>query len=94
MKKDLTKRQKNILELIAQGYTNDEIGEILYISRSTVNTHIRDIYQFYGLPAQPGRMENRLKVSLLFWRENLEDFIKLNPLNEVRAQNERLPIMH
>lgn len=38
-KKDLTHRQKQILQLIAQGKTNREISEILCISLRTVQTH-------------------------------------------------------
>lgn len=38
-KNDLTHRQKQILQLIAQGKTNREISEILCISLRTVQTH-------------------------------------------------------
>jgi DNA-binding NarL/FixJ family response regulator len=35
----LTRREKEVLELIAQGYTNQEIADKLFISSSTVDTH-------------------------------------------------------
>jgi two-component system invasion response regulator UvrY len=35
----LTKREREIFELVIQGYTNAEIGARLYIARRTVETH-------------------------------------------------------
>ncbi len=40
---DLTQREKEILKLLGQGYTNAQIGETLHISRSTVNVHLHNI---------------------------------------------------
>jgi len=36
---ELTKREKEVLELICQGYSNQEISEKLYISQRTVERH-------------------------------------------------------
>lgn len=41
---DLTDREVQILELLVQGLSNSEIGEQLYISRSTVKNHISNIF--------------------------------------------------
>ena len=38
-------REKEILRLIASGYTSAEIGARLLISTMTVNTHVRNIYR-------------------------------------------------
>jgi len=40
----LTEREKDILTLICQGLSNDEIAKKLFISKNTVKTHIRNIY--------------------------------------------------
>jgi DNA-binding NarL/FixJ family response regulator len=36
----LTARERQVLELVAQGNSNDEIAQALYISQTTVKTHI------------------------------------------------------
>ena len=41
----LSVREKEILRLIASGYTSAEIGARLLISTMTVNTHVRNIYR-------------------------------------------------
>lgn len=40
----LSDREREILKMVALGYTSTEIGERLHISGQTVNTHIRNIY--------------------------------------------------
>jgi DNA-binding NarL/FixJ family response regulator len=40
----LTEREKEILRMIANGYTSNEVGSRLTISDLTVNTHVRNIY--------------------------------------------------
>ena len=39
----ITRREKEVLELIAGGMTNNEIGEKLFISPSTVDTHRKNL---------------------------------------------------
>lgn len=41
---DLTEREKEVLQLIAEGYKNTEIGEKLFVSSNTVKSHIKNIY--------------------------------------------------
>ncbi len=40
----LTKRQMEVLRLVARGFSNNEIAEILLISHDTVKTHLRNIF--------------------------------------------------
>jgi two-component system, NarL family, response regulator NreC len=42
---ELTTREREILQLTAQGYTNARIAEVLYISRRTVETHRANLMQ-------------------------------------------------
>ena len=41
----LTKREKQILKLIAEGWTNKQIGNLLFISEHTVRTHRNRIFK-------------------------------------------------
>lgn len=45
----LSPREKEVLEQLALGKTNKEIGESLFISKHTVDTHIRNIKEKLGL---------------------------------------------
>ena len=40
---DLTGRERDVLELLAEGRSNPEIAEALYIGRGTVRTHVSAI---------------------------------------------------
>lgn len=40
---DLTPRETDVLKLIAQGYSNKEIGDKLFIGERTVKTHVSNI---------------------------------------------------
>jgi len=46
---ELTPRESEVHELLAQGLTNDEIARQLYISRSTTKVHVKHIYEKLGV---------------------------------------------
>lgn len=56
--KNLTKREMEILKLVAEGLTNEEIGRRIYISEKTVKTHLTNIFDKL-------KVNNRFKAALL-----------------------------
>lgn len=46
---DLTTREKEIISLLLEGFTNKVIAEKLYISENTLKTHLKNIYRKYGV---------------------------------------------
>jgi DNA-binding NarL/FixJ family response regulator len=49
----LTRREREVLSLMAEGLTDRGIAERLYLTPNTVETHIRHIIGKLGLPATP-----------------------------------------
>lgn len=58
---DLTKREVEILGLIAEELTNNEIGEKLFISPRTVDTHRRNLLQKLGVKNTAGLVKFALQ---------------------------------
>jgi len=56
--KNLTKREMEILRLVAEGLTNEEIGKRIFISEKTVKTHLTNIFDKL-------KVNNRFKAALL-----------------------------
>ena len=48
----LTPMEHRVIELVARGLTNPEIGARLYISRRTVETHLSHVFRKLGLPSR------------------------------------------
>ena len=54
----LTKREMEILRLVAEGLTNEEIGKKIFISEKTVKTHLTNIFDKL-------KVNNRFKAALM-----------------------------
>ncbi len=50
----LTSRELEVLRLIAAGHTNREIGDALYIARSTAARHVVNVYAKLGVDSRVG----------------------------------------
>jgi DNA-binding NarL/FixJ family response regulator len=45
----VSQREKEIVQLVAQGFHNKEIGENLFISEQTVKNHLSNIFDKLGV---------------------------------------------
>ncbi|MEQ9442993.1 MAG: response regulator transcription factor [Cyclobacteriaceae bacterium] len=61
----LTKREREILKLIAEEYTNPEIAEKLYISPRTVDTHRRNLILKLNVKNTAGLVRYAIKHELI-----------------------------
>jgi DNA-binding NarL/FixJ family response regulator len=61
----LTERERDVLRLVAQGYSAPEIGEKLFISPKTVDTYKQRIQEKLGLTHRSDYVQLALKLGLL-----------------------------
>jgi two-component system response regulator NreC len=61
----LTERERDVLRLVAEGYTAPEIGEKLFISPKTVDTYKQRIGEKMGLTHRAEYVQLALKLGLL-----------------------------
>lgn len=61
----LTERERDVLRLVAEGYTAPEIGEKLFISPKTVDTYKQRINEKLGLAHRADYVKFALKLGLL-----------------------------
>ncbi|MEV5540652.1 response regulator transcription factor [Saccharopolyspora shandongensis] len=61
----LTAREREVLALMAEGYNNSTIAELLVVSDGAVQKHIRNIFAKLGLPADD-RGHHRVRAVLAY----------------------------
>ena len=61
----LTKRELEILECLAQGYSDKEIASSLYISEHTSRTHIRNIYHKMDVHSRSQAAAKAIRAGLI-----------------------------
>ncbi|AWB96126.1 DNA-binding response regulator [Agromyces badenianii] len=61
----LTERERSVLELMAQGYSNGGIAQALFLGLKTVETHVRSILQKLDLEESPEHHRRVLAVLTL-----------------------------
>jgi DNA-binding NarL/FixJ family response regulator len=62
----LTRREREVLELIAAGWSNDAIREALYLSPKTVESHVHSIFSKLGLRHRGTRTHARVLATRIW----------------------------
>ncbi len=75
----LTSRQREILELIAQGFTNAAIAEKLVISVKSVENQINALYQELEIDRTDSSLQPRVKAVLLYLQESSSTAVRRSP---------------
>jgi DNA-binding NarL/FixJ family response regulator len=70
---DLTPRQLQILELVAQGYTNAAIAKTLFLSEKSVENHLTAIYATLHIESMSPDQHPRVKAALAFLADQGDD---------------------
>lgn len=61
----LSKRELEVLRLMAEGFSNHEIADKLYVSLSTVKTHSRNLFDKLGVARRTQAIDKAKKLSLI-----------------------------
>ena len=61
----LTAREVEVLRLVAQGLSDIQIAEQLFVSRHTVNSHLKAIYGKLGVASRRAAIERAVETGLL-----------------------------
>ena len=62
---ELSKRELEILSLLAQGYSNQEIAAKLFVSLSTVKTHIQNLFEKLDVKRRTQAVEKGKRLNLI-----------------------------
>ena len=61
----LTRREADVLRLVARGMTDRQIAATLYISRKTASNHVQNILRKAGVSTRTGAVGFALRAGLL-----------------------------
>jgi DNA-binding NarL/FixJ family response regulator len=61
----LTSRERQVLELVAEGLTDDEIAGRLLLSRHTVHRHVANVRTKLGQPSRAAAVAEATRRSLI-----------------------------
>jgi DNA-binding NarL/FixJ family response regulator len=61
----LTRRERQVLQLVADGLANRQIGQALYVSEDTVKTHIRHVLSKLGATSRANAVAIGIRSRLI-----------------------------
>jgi len=62
---NLSKRELEVLQLMAEGLSNDEIAQRLFLSLSTIKTHSRNLFEKLGVSRRTQAIDKAKKLSII-----------------------------
>ena len=62
---ELTRRERQVLQLVADGLANREVGRALYVTEDTVKTHIRNILAKVGATSRANAVAIGIRAGLI-----------------------------
>jgi DNA-binding CsgD family transcriptional regulator len=62
---ELTKRELEILSLLAQGHSNQEIAATIFVSLSTVKTHLQNLFEKLEVKRRTQAIEKAKRLHLI-----------------------------
>ncbi len=68
---ELTRREGEVLSLIAKGYSYNEIAGLLELSRNTVRSHIRNIYRKLAVKSRSEAVFEAAQLGLISFEEHI-----------------------
>lgn len=68
----LTKRQMQVLRMVARGFSDEQIAERLELGRGSIQYHLRTIYKRFGLDSYS--TSSRVKLALYAYKQGLVKF--------------------
>ncbi len=61
----LSQREVEVLQLLSQGYSNQEIADKLFVSLNTIKTHIQKIYQKLNAKRRTQAIQKARELALI-----------------------------
>ena len=62
---NLTKREQEVLRLVAEGHTDREVAEILVLSPRTINRHLSNIFVKLDVPGRAAAVAYAIRQELV-----------------------------
>jgi DNA-binding NarL/FixJ family response regulator len=65
LREELSTRETEVLQLIADGLGNRQIAGVLYLSEDTVKTHVRRLMKKLGAPSRANAVALGIRLRLI-----------------------------
>lgn len=82
----LTGREQEILELVAEGLSDKEIGERLFLEIGTVKWHLKNIYSKFGVHKRTAVVARARALGLLRRSDNETSYLPVRPKHNLQSQ--------